>query len=275
MLGVSSSPPGADRHKASFGSGSTTSTSMTVDSAEADSLVAEQIRRRIVDQISSGALAPGEKVGSERQLATDFGVSRATVRQVLRGLAKAGLVRRRAGRAGGTFVAQTKVERDLSRVDGLSECLSEQGVAASTRLLASGRRGARDTEASALGLDPADGVVEVVRLRYADGAPLQINRVVLPAARFPGLLDHDLDGSMTDLIAESYHVRVRRSQEALEVAVATPDEADLLQVPTGSALISRTRLLSDHRDVPFCFVRELVRADRTRMVVTATDPGAR
>ena len=269
MLGVSSPPLGADEAYA---------TSMPADASvpesDADLLVAEQIRRRIVEQISSGALVPGEKVGSERQLATDFGVSRATVRQVLRGLAKAGLVRRRAGRAGGTFVAQTKVQRDLSRVDGLSECLSEQGVAASSRLLASGRRGARDAEASALGLTPADGVLEVVRLRFADGAPLQINRVVLPAERFPGLLDHDLDGSMTDLIAESYQVRVRRSQEALEVAVATPDEADLLEVPTGSALISRTRLLSDHRDVPFCYVRELVRADRTRMVVTATDPAS-
>ncbi len=72
----------------------------------ADQPAFEQVRpvrlyERIVDQveaaIASGELQPGQRLPSERELVTQFGTSRATVREALRVLESNGLVRSRPG----------------------------------------------------------------------------------------------------------------------------------------------------------------------------------
>jgi GntR family transcriptional regulator, transcriptional repressor for pyruvate dehydrogenase complex len=55
--------------------------------------------------VSSGALAPGDKLPPERELATRLGVSRPTVREAVRGLVIMGLLETRHG--AGTFVVRT------------------------------------------------------------------------------------------------------------------------------------------------------------------------
>ena len=51
--------------------------------AEAIGPAAEEVRRRLLDQIGRGQLRPGERLGAERDLAIDLGVSRSTVRAAL------------------------------------------------------------------------------------------------------------------------------------------------------------------------------------------------
>ena len=41
----------------------------------------EEVRRALAEQIGSGRLRPGQRLGAERALAAEFGVSRATLRQ--------------------------------------------------------------------------------------------------------------------------------------------------------------------------------------------------
>ena len=60
------------------------------------------------------------------------GSSRSTLRQALGLLEDEGVVRRVPGRGGGTFVSQSKIERDLSRIVGLPAMLRSQGVTAGT-----------------------------------------------------------------------------------------------------------------------------------------------
>jgi GntR family transcriptional repressor for pyruvate dehydrogenase complex len=62
--------------------------------------VAEQIRRQIVLRV----VPPTRALPSERELARLFGVGRATVQAAIGLLQKEGLVERRRGRTGGTFV---------------------------------------------------------------------------------------------------------------------------------------------------------------------------
>ena len=62
----------------------------------------EQIAERLADDIRSGALVPGERLPSERELARTLEVSRASVREALASLALQGVVETRHG--AGTFV---------------------------------------------------------------------------------------------------------------------------------------------------------------------------
>ena len=91
----------------------------------------EDVRRILVGQISAGQLRPGQRLGAERTLAAELGVSRATLRQALAVLAENGMVRRVPGRGGGTFISKGKIERDLSRVVGVPAHDEHAGARAS------------------------------------------------------------------------------------------------------------------------------------------------
>jgi DNA-binding transcriptional regulator YhcF (GntR family) len=95
----------------------------------------EQIRSQYAGQIATGELAPGTRLPTVRQLATELGVAVNTVARAYRELESAGLVETR-GRAG--------------------TCVSSRGQAATAAAVAAARVYAERT--AALGLDPAQAL---------------------------------------------------------------------------------------------------------------------
>ena len=240
---------------------------------ETDALLgptADEARRNIVGLITSGALRPGQRLGAERDLAVQLGVSRSTLRAALATLEQDGLVRRVPGRGGGTFVAREKIDRDLSRIVGVPALLRDQGYTAGSRIV-SGAVVPPDPDArEALALDPDSFVVDLVRIRLADGAPISLEHARLPAERFPGLLERPLGGSLYQLLEKEYGVGPHQAVESLEVVSASDDEARVLGVAPGAALISITRTTVDSDGVPFEYSHDLFVAERTRIVVKSS-----
>jgi DNA-binding FadR family transcriptional regulator len=66
--------------------------------------VFEEICDRIRTELNVGTLGPGDKLPPERELAKQFGSSRAAVREALRSLEIAGVVELRKGVKGGAFI---------------------------------------------------------------------------------------------------------------------------------------------------------------------------
>lgn len=83
-------------------------------SVDASHQIALEIRRYLERE----GLRPGDRIGTEQELASEFGVSRPTLREGLRLLASSHLIRVGRGRAGGIFVARTPGE-------GMSRNVSE------------------------------------------------------------------------------------------------------------------------------------------------------
>lgn len=78
----------------------------------------EQIADGIRHYVAREGLGPGDRLGTEQELASEFGVSRPTLREALRMLSSSHLVRAARGPGGGIFVESTPNE-------GLSRNLSE------------------------------------------------------------------------------------------------------------------------------------------------------
>jgi len=77
----------------------------------------EQVAAAIQHRIQDDGLAPGDFLGREEDLASEFGVSRPTLREALKLLASGNLIRANKGPGGGIFVAHTAdqgVRRSLS-----------------------------------------------------------------------------------------------------------------------------------------------------------------
>lgn len=202
---------------------------------------------QIEHAIAEGELAPGDRLPAERALAEEHGVSRMTVRQALQSLEARGLLRRAIGRNGGSFVAQPKVERDLGTFSGLSEQLARQGVVAGARLL------------SARELD--DGV-EITRVRLADGEPFAVEHSIFPL-RFRWLIEHDLTGSLYELLGDDAPVR---AVEHIEPISADADDAAALGVEAGAPLLLVDRVAYDDAGEIVETARDVFRGDRTRIV---------
>ncbi len=73
----------------------------------------EEICQRIREQLALGVLKPGDKLPPERDLAQQLGVSRNVLREALRSLEMAGVLRLQKGVKGGAFIQ----EGDISRMN--------------------------------------------------------------------------------------------------------------------------------------------------------------
>ena len=76
---------------------------------------------------------------------------------------------------------------------------------------------------------------------------------MLPADRFPGMLEMPLGGSVYELLEERYDTRPKEAVERIEVVSASSDEALILDVAAGSPLLSITRTTTDGQDEPIEF----------------------
>ncbi len=86
----------------------------------------EIVVQRIREKLAAGDLRPGDKLPAERELAKQLDVSRNVVREALRALENAGLLKTRKGAHGGAFIEQGSAARisaalnDLVIIDAIS-----------------------------------------------------------------------------------------------------------------------------------------------------------
>ncbi|MGB3733346.1 MAG: FadR/GntR family transcriptional regulator [Ilumatobacter sp.] len=84
--------------------------------------LSSQIRDRLLERITSGALEPGARVPSERSLSEQFGVARTSVREAMQGLLSIGVVVRRGNRS---YVAEKLPDLSFDEVDDRKQFIAQ------------------------------------------------------------------------------------------------------------------------------------------------------
>lgn len=192
--------------------------------------IREYVRELVADS------RPGAAAPSERDLVDRFGVARMTVRHALDALVAEGVLERFPGR--GTFVARPR--RVRSRVTGFTEDLERRGLVAESRSIVAVHCAAPLRVAQALELEPGGTVIRWRRLRLADGRPVCLSDTFLNEQLVPRFLDADLPNSLYLELAR----RGRRptwAEDAVTAALATADEARLLEIEEGAAVLRHSR----------------------------------
>ena len=216
--------------------------------------------------LDAGEWQPGNRLPTERDLAARYGCSLITIRRALGELVREGRLERTRGR--GTFVLHPRIDRDFAGHLSFTEEMQTRGLDPETRLIAARPESAGEAVAAALDIELGSPTLYLERLRLADGQPLLLEQVHLPAERFPGLLASDLErGSLYDLLTEGYGVRVARAREVLEPVLLRAREARLLGRKRGSPALLIEGIASSADGRPVEFGRTFVRGDRTRYYV--------
>ncbi|WP_433509804.1 GntR family transcriptional regulator [Nonomuraea sp. CA-143628] len=224
-----------------------------------------QIERWLLESIGSGEMEPGDRLPGERELSARLGVSRMTLRQALATLEHDGVLVRTPGRSGGAFVADPRVECDLTGLAGFTEQMRRAHLQAEARVLVATTVPAPRSVAAALELAVGEPVHHVARVRSAGQSPVALERSFFPA--LPGFLEQDLDGSLYALLATRYDLEPRTAVEHLDPVIARSDEAAELGVEPGTPLMLIERTAYAAAGEPVEFARDLFRSDRVRISV--------
>jgi GntR family transcriptional regulator len=235
--------------------------------------IRDSVERRIRDLISSGELGEDGRLPTERELATQMGVSRTTVRQVLDRLEHAGSVHRRRGRSGGTFATRRRVDIDFGYLAGIPAYLRAQGFRPGAHVVSARMIPADQATADALGVEVGGLVYEVIRVRLADEVRISLEHVRIPVTLAPDLLAQPLDDSIYELLCERYGVVCVKAVERMVAVLADDDQSSLLGIKVGDPLMAIERIAYDVDGKPIEYSTDLFRGDRTRVIAYAYGAG--
>ncbi len=140
-----------------------------------------------------------------------------------------------------------------------------QGRQLRTQVLAASLTEASHQVARALDLAVADPVFKIRRVRFVDDTSWSLDTSYLAAAKFPGLLDLDLTGSLYETFTRHYGFTLDHADETIELHYASAEEAQALKIDVAAPLFELWRVTFDADDGPLEFAHDLFRADRTRV----------
>jgi GntR family transcriptional regulator len=217
--------------------------------------IADDLRQRV----SAGEFAAGRLLPSESELSASYAASRITVRKALEVLREEGLVDARQGF--GWFASVDPLRQSLGRLGTIEGQLAASGVRSERRILDFGFVPAPPRARRVLG---SATVLEVRRLNLADGEPFarvtvwcpddlgaELSRADVERAPFYELLDLPLGGAV----------------QTIGAALASATDAELLEVPVGSAVLRCERTTSTPDGRPVLLSEHIFPAHRTEFVV--------
>ncbi|MCW2410728.1 MULTISPECIES: UTRA domain-containing protein [unclassified Sphingobium] len=223
------------------------------------------LRDRIAEGIDAGKLPPGTRLPSERQLQTESGAARGTIREALFQLEAEGLIYRRD--RSGWYVSPPPVTYDPTRWAGFMTYVTEQGRLPATETLSTEEIPAASAVADIFRVAPGSRLFMISRRRSIDRRPVLVERIMVDCALAPGLLDHDLNGSLTQILSNRYGLSVARNRVDMRPCALVKSAADGLSVKTGTPGLLVVRTSFDEQGRVIEYDQEFWRHDAIRVHV--------
>lgn len=194
--------------------------------------IANQLRQNLKD----GVYKPGERLPTEEEFATRFGVNRHTLRRSISLLKAEGLLRVDQGR--GTFVASAPIRYPIGKRVRYNEALKAQGLKPNSKTLRAIQIPAEPPVTEVFAMTVGTPVALVERIALADEQPLSIASSYFPITRFPDILRHcQTMQSVSRMFQDIYGCDHIRRQTRLSARLVKPQDARLLELPLGQPIL--------------------------------------
>lgn len=219
-----------------------------------------KIHNQIKRDIENKKYVVGQRIPAERQLALKFNVSRMTLRQAIKTLEDEGILERRLG--SGTYVASQKVQEKMSGVMSFTDITRSNGQVPSSKLISYRVTKPSLSEKEKLNIKDTDNVLRMERVRSADGVPICYEVATIPYSLVEDFSKEEVSTSLYDTLKKKGGYEIGNVTENIGASVASENDARLLSVRKGEALVTRRQVteLSDGR--PFEYVRASYVAER-------------
>lgn len=223
----------------------------------------QQLHEILSDFIESGKWETDQKIPSENELASLYGVSRMTARSVLTDLVKEGLLYRVQGK--GTFVSDKSVTLDPSYV-GIREQLERMGYEVKTKIIEHCLEESSNVVAKSLGIESGEPVYKIIRVRYIKNAPISIH-ISYVKPEYSEKLTGELleEEQLCVILNQFYGLQRKKVSETLESVLATSEEAGLLGIEEGHPLLLLRDIIYGENDEPYEYTKVVFRGDKIKI----------
>lgn len=218
--------------------------------------VREMLVRRIEREMSVGSQLP-----TETRLSSEFGVSRETIREALKGLEEDGMITRQRGQ--GTFVSKLPPALTEHRLTGMSEDFSDLKFNTEAKVLEKGPIVAPPAVEQMLRPAPTEMIYRIARLRHYEGTPFAHHEAFMSLEL--GVQIAKLDLSHTSVLRElrgTLGLEVWEDYQRIEAQVADTGLAEMLDIAVGAPLLYIVRHFLDEAGHSVVLFRSHYRADR-------------
>lgn len=223
-----------------------------------------QVASRLEQAIMDERLPAGARLENEVALGRRLGLSRPTIRRAIQELVDKGLLVRRRGV--GTQVVHGRVTRNVE-LSSLYEDLESSGQRPETRILDAAVVPADDRAAAILDIEAGSPTLHLRRLRLADGVPIAILDNTLPT-EFADLDPAELATHGLYQLLRARGVTMRVANQRIGAREATAQEADLLDIRRGNAVLTMSRTVFDNSGRAVEFGQHCYRPDLYSFEVT-------
>ena len=222
-----------------------------------------RLKETLERRIRTGEFQPGDQFPTDENLCSEYDLSRGTVRRAVDMLVEEGRLRREQGR--GTFVTAPMLTPMFFRLASFDEEMHQRGRTPSTRLIDLKVIPASEKVAADLELCSGEEVIEIARLRLADGVPMAFETRYMAYALCPELVHEDLEcQSIHTLLIDKYNIPLIRARHIIEARPLTEREVRLLQAPPCSAGFFVSRVTYTLHDRPVTLYQIIYRGDEYR-----------
>lgn len=226
----------------------------------------KSIAATLSGEIGDGRYMPGDKLPTEAQLATRFGVNRHTVRHALSQLVEQGTVHTRRG--AGAFVAQTPTDYPIGKRVRFHQNVAAAGRTPAKEVLSVETRLPSSVERDALDMDHGALVHVYEGLSLADGQPIALFQSVFPAARFAALPEAlRMSGSVTAALRSAGVADYTRASTRLTAKAATATQALHLRIAEGAPILRSVSVNVDGDGCPVEYGRTWFAGDRVTLTL--------
>lgn len=224
-----------------------------------------ELRNLLAARISSGEIAPGSRLPSERALQGTSGAARGTIREGLAQLEAEGLIYRKD--RSGWYVSPPPIVYDPTRWEGFISYVEAQGRVPATETLGATPIAA-DAFLAGVFERPLGAPLNLIRRRrYIDERPVLIEYIVVDVALAPDLLRFSFDQSLTSILKSQYGLSVTRNTVEMQPCALTGREAEALGLRPGLPGLNVVRTSYDALGRVVEFDREYWRHDALKIKV--------
>lgn len=227
-----------------------------------------QISQHLREAIEQNIYGPKEKLPSEKELAEQFKVSRITVRRALQTLENENLIQRSQGR--GSFVCDAEAGHPALELTDFNEDMARVGKNATSKVLQKQLVPSSEQVRLALQLKKDTKVLELTRLRLANGQPIAIDKTYLPVFYAQLIEGEDLEKeTIYEILETKYDITIQRGCIKIKAASLEEEWAKHLHTLKGAPTLQVERVSYTIQEKPVYYQVRYNRSDKIQYELMA------
>jgi GntR family transcriptional regulator len=223
-----------------------------------------QIKHILLDRIQTGSYREGQLIPSEADLASQFSVTRTTVRKALDELKREGTIKTERGK-GSVVSADSKIEQSLQQFYRFGVEVGDTGVPAVSRVITAEKCIPPQDIIDLFSPNQGNTFYRIVRLRFFKDEPVSLESSYIPCSIAPDIISYDIrTDSLAGLLEKVYGHKISKATEFLYPRISDEYQSELLEIENHSPVFQTERQTKNTDDVIIEYRISIIRGDKVK-----------